>query len=576
MGCCCDGGTTYPPDEPPVPPPLCSLQYLLRIIDRDAIAGIGSTANDDAWASLNAMSFDHSPPYGFRFGAYLSNRGIYEAYYDESRLYVLLSLRRPIVFPSTFESGNYSISDLYGVDELTLRVAMTMEGRFDHGVARQPASQITSYTQTWSTVDLFWGLVDDSDLNALKAFPAASLGSGLLDFATNSLADSVTVDGASVAFDSRQNGGFDIDLTPILSEIGSHWLLILAKVHDDDIAQESTPGAGGIEEYGPQGQNVSVIVLSAVHRLTLKWACIKTITVRTVIEQATSSIIEEDRTKTCTYVSGQNLTKRFRSIDNTPGGGMSLEEFLYLTVPSGGDNWLQPDPSGLDKTNRFSATPTAAAQLGFEEADEDTAQTWDLEVATLAHEAGSITVIAYAYVADPTATFKMDFEFKPAGGSFGSAVQVQWDDATAAWKSAVLATGLSVGDLASGAQLRMTPREHGGGDEDYFETIYLKVESTGSADVERTLDVYLTESGGDYFITFGYLRETDPNDSDWYVGRQTTPFVDTVALGDVSRETIGDLIGLSIPFSHNGADNDNTGNGTEDATITFTITDIAI
>lgn len=611
MGCCCDGDTTYPPDKPPVPPPACApftrAWSIHRFVQNIYTYGGESSVNDSTYATFSSRNFIYpianytdgtlTDAANLGYGVFLDTRGTVRsgiAYY-ERRLYVLVSLRAVEGF-GTQIGAQYSLRQLHGINGATLVIAGGYGGLykfpplFNFGGA-------TSYSQAWSTVDAHWGLVNqDTGLAAGGFNPTARslVVNGMTDLAPNVLASGIAVSGTGVGLSAVTSGGppdyvfstFSVSLDSLIDEDGADYLLLLFKVPDADVVQKTTPPINQIHLHGPSVWDMTLsthVTLPLSNRVVPdSLGCIRTITIRTVIEQDASSLVEEDRTRVCTYLSGQNLTKRFRGVDNSTGlGSMETEEWIDLAPdPPDTAEWTQSNADGLDKTTVPTATPAApGASVQFTGADDNKTVIWNLTAPTLAFDDGTITAEVYCFnTEDDKAADTIQAAIK-LGGSFGSDQPLTWGAAEDGYKSAVLATGKSLSDF-SGAQLRLKTGTVGLSGGKTFDLIRIKlsgdVGGSSTFDIERTIDVYLTESGGDYFLTFGYKRETDPNDADWYIGRQTTPFVDTVALGDTGRETIGDLIGLSIPFTHDGDDNDNTGNGTEDGTVTFSITDIAI
>ena len=256
-------------------------------------------------------------------------------------------------------------------------------------------------------------------------------------------------------------------------------------------------------------------------------------------------------------------------------GGAVLTEYLDCSSASNSE-WGDDDPSGLDKTNRQPATANAGTPVVCEPPDDNESQEWNLTSVGLAHPSNSITATVFVYrsAASQTVTFTAQLYT----GSWGSSANLQWNSGQAGWQSAEIGSSLSTGDF-SGAKLRLTsptvstPHE--------FEAIYVKLESDSSVDVYRQCDIFLTESGGTYYLNFDLHRYSDAADSDYYLepdpafGNQSHANAIAVGPGE-TYETIGDLEGTELTFTHNGSDNADTGEGTEDATVKITIENFSI
>lgn len=587
MGCCCSD-LPIVNDLAPVPPPVCALRLQQYTIAKWGYAEHAdvSASNDTAWSSFVAAAWQLTLP-GFTAGAgftkFSYQAGVHwsasapgmprGSAYLEQRAVVAVSLNDG---PAGAGGVQRSIRELYGLSEVSLLFTGRLFGNGTTGPLILPVGpdESNTYTQAWSAVDVWWGL-------ASSPYPWHS--GGLLDVATASLASGVTVPGSDVELFAIEASQFAVDISDLVDETGDDWLLLLLKVPDAAIVKitPTVSAPGQSNRLGPSYPGVFTAGGYAVSpdSMTLLpveiWGCIKSVTLEVDFAADSSDLEDETRTRTCGYHSGQNLTKRFRGIDNSVGQGASVDsEWLDLnsnvtTV------WTVFDHSGLDKSTLYPAIPTATTAMAYTGPDDNEEQINGVASPTVAFLDGTITVEVYAYnSADDKAAETVQASIK-LGGSFVADQPLSWGNSEAGWRSAVLATGRSIADF-TGAELRLTSPTVGLAGGKTFEQIRVRISgdtATSSIVINRRYDVYLTESSGDYYLTFDVYRAADPNDSDWYL---EATFTDTVALGDTGRETIGDLIGTAIAFSHEGDDNDTPANGTEDATVTFTITDIAV
>lgn len=629
MGCCCESlKVAGLPNDIPDPPPVCGIRLYSAGVSRsasrftfvgsgtsqaqlDALHGQMIADNDSAWAEFSSKGFTgggHTEFYGAVAETVTagSPKQLWsQAKYGESRDYYLIPLSH------TLGGDLLTLEELYGVSQVALSITLRTSRPPVPTNATSPTFFVNEYQNVWTTWDTYWELVDSSLLNFSGAtdssgFPAsvrfkpAVAQNGLTDVITNSLSSGVTVPGASSA--SGVFGEVVLDLSSLAGESGEEWLAILAKTPDGAISQvivtfspfdaatvDATPMPGigqGLVQAASIGpvSNISSRSIAIQEYLILEiWGCILSILVRVDIEQNASSIVEEDRTKNATYLSGTKLTKTFRATDNeTIATGVEDDEWLTLTAA---DNnlWAQPDPSDLDNTTEPFDPPSSVNPVRFEDDDDNEGQIWDLSALTKSYS-GLVDIKLYMYAEDIdrdidalTAAIKVD-------GSFTADVPISWQAGSNDWKFVTLATDVDPADLAN-SQLRLTTGALAAARVGQFPAIRVKIEGEavggGTAELTRVMDVYLTESGGNYYLTFDYKRQTDPNDSTYYI-EPDPPFghpshATSIQVGSgTSFETLGDLIGHEFTFTHDGDDNATPANGTEDATVKVTIENISV
>lgn len=497
-------------------------------------------------------------------------------------------------------------------------------------------SQPVQFTNSWTQYELWYGFVSASmfqdangntptTLDYITSFPSFSstdprrltdtaVESGISDLATTQIGSAVSYTGSFTEFSGWRGllqcvlpAGSIVDTTPT-----ADFLLLLIKVPDSSVVK-STPTSTNIfhtdgyphfngysEAFGPTqeiGVNLNKLYQAPYntvgiygflgvrpdfeildHDILKAWGCIQSMSVRVDIDQNSSTIIEEDRTKTANYLSGSGLSKKFRIEDTSPSAGGALDEILDITTAAN-TLWVNNDPSGLDYTTEYPSIPSATTTIGWDEDDDNEGQEYNLSSVSLSHQSGTIAATIYVY-ADSTEPDRDITAEIYAGGSWSSPQTLDWS-ISSGWKYATLETGLSVSDF-SGAKIRLTTQNiGGGGDTGDYSRVYVKIESTASPVVTRQCDVFLTESSGTYYLNFDYERESGTNDEDYYIepdpafGNQSHGTPIAVGPGE-TYETINDLEGTELVFTHSGTDNATPAKGIVDATVRITIESIAI
>ena len=585
MGCCCKAplvGFTF---TDPVPPPLCGLGFSSRMIyrgdvrdntpvtqttDHNAVLNTGLQAGyvkmvNTPWA---LYAPNRTAPFCYWGTCSTSNQNGYAIathWFEETRLYVNIAL--------TPDGGatNYSLRQLYAASALSLNVHL---GHFASTRALLAFADYWEYIAAYTTFDILWGL-HDSEIPDYTG--------GLTDIATNTLQSGVAIPGiGAMTVNDRISNDFVFSLDSLVDESGSDYLLLVLKVPDADLVAQTTvtppaPLAVGETAYvfvGARYDDRALYIAPAFTGTDILeiWPCVAGASVNIDIDiRNASSIVEEDRTRTAVQQTpGDLTTNRLRVTDVDMAGSGGTTSYLDLDSVAV-TNWGATNPASIDKTNRHPATPSAFSSIDCEKSDDNEAVTWNLTAIGGGHTDGSITATVHIYNSVAANTYDFSVELY-VNGAWTTPVTAHWNAGTPAWRRVVLATGLSAADFSS-HQLRITSPTMNNPDEE-FEAIYVRLDSTTDNEIARQCDIFITEAAGDYFLNFDYQRITDPNDSTYYLDNSAA-FQVEVGPG-TSYLTIGDIEGVAFSFSHAGANNVDTGEGTEDATIAFTLETVVI
>lgn len=622
MGCCCRGKAIVGViNDTPDPPPVCTIPILKGGVLRSAAASHtelnqnwASTAkiqeyNDIAWAAHSASPWSrttgssayfaftssafrvYNPPEGLSFGS--EGSGV-SAQYVEARGYCLIPLIHEVA------GTPYPMSELYGISQASLEVIANLIAYLDP--LKLSGNVTDTYSNVWSDWDVYWGLVPSSQVeysgtNPLRLKTSAVAG-GLTDLATTSLT-SFTLAGTPLSSLGGVSSINSIDITSLLSEDGDDFLMLMWKLDASDVDQYTTtiavpqlPGSGFAEalrvweEAGPAAFGGGFVSLDVTEYLILeRWGCISSMILNVDIDPDGSNAVAEDRSNTAAYLSGTGLTKKFRSTDN---GSVTYPtcslvptlRIYHVDSPLGDWSYSFADSAYQDVFEailpnydlnfddgmsgcHWTATDTASGGSPLATGQVD----WDLEITVNGSNPAlvdmTLTVTLHATVSgvftDDTHTivYTLTGQDPASTGPF-----------TLTTASSVGARTWDIGGL--------------GGDYIIFPADFDVDTDATPTTISRIADIYLDErgtgsgtgfGGNYYFLMIDYLRETTANSAVYYVE-------DTFELAEVgpgtSYEVLGDLIGHEFSFTHDGDDNDDTGNGTEDVTIAFTIESISV
>ena len=464
------------------------------------------------------------------------------------------------------------------------------------------------------------------------------IANGVDDIATTSLITNVAVPNTNIGLGVQESTQVNVDIDSITGETGGDYLVILFETAPSEIVKKTPSIAApswptvNVECWGPKVRNQSTFFLNAnpdEYLVEEIWGCILAMVVNVDIDpDGGSDAVAEDRTATAFYDSGTALTKQFKVEDNDPspttetdtfdasgtwtapftgnvevevwggGGGGRVEVSPADAGGAGGGGAYSKKTVAVTKGVTYTVTVGSGGTAGDPASNGNaswfstTGTVFALGGSGASTRLGGLGGLASGGVGDTKydGGDGGDGEVGTSGttgGGGGAGADSTGDGVDGSDGSLGGAGGIAVLDGGNGgaggtfggagATKGTQPGGGGGGGPAGEDGADGRVKVSYDLTVNRETAIYLTETGGNYFLTFDYHRYSTPATEKYYI-KET--FGGTGAAYQVGSgttyETIDDLEGVTFPHTHSGANNDDPSEGTEDCTIDFTIESISV